>query len=607
MNSMNIPEIVPEPASSATKAVDCAPAGTEGTGTFELCTPATLGPEGIAPTEALTTDPEMSTPAASEETTLAKRESLPLTRALAAVVTLIVASFGALLTATLLIDPHIAPTISLGLGSPLLGMIAGLVFWTLLTALAEASPVEMPRGIKASPAIIPCLAAAFLGGPLAGALVAFVGLTEKRELTGEVSWYGVLTNHASSAGSVMLAGLIYAHFHQATSSFLPLDLGIAFLAGFVGVTANILASALIVTHRLGRSFRGVLKSDMADAYLAFCMMVPFAWLFMFLYSTAGFWASLLAAAPLYTMRTANQRFMEMRETFVQAIRALAHALDARDIYTAGHSHRMSEVAVDIAHVLNLSDDDTEQLEWAGILHDVGKIGVPDRVLLKQGKLDDEERDLIEAHPVIGALIVAPVTRLSPEVPLIRHHHERWDGRGYPDGLAGEDIPLMARILAVADSFEAMTAQRPYRMIPLTAEEAYAEIMKCSGSQFDPAIVEAFGQTKWARGEYDRTRGNIDPRFADVSMVSGSARHVDEVKTAADRRTLADRRSGGERRVRVVEFVDPHGDEARAKEVAAAAALSAQALAAAEVAVRHGHGHPHDPHLQPKARAKMVQD
>lgn len=503
-----------------------------------------------------------------------------MNRQLTIVVVGIIGSFIALTLALFAFDPTIRPVIGpLGAQVPApVSLGIGLAFWTVLALFSQSLVVDMPRGTKIGAAVIPIIAASLLGGPLAGAFVAFVGVTEKRELTGQIPWYGVMVNHASFGLCALAAGGLYVYvFRSLAGDSLLLDFAGAFIAGFVGASVNSITAAMVASRRLGRSLRGVIAGDFGAYWLASTALVPFAWLFLYLYQGAGAWAVLLASLPLWTIRSSNQRFVEMRETFVQVIRALAGALDARDVYTAGHSHRMSEVAIDIGHEMGLSDDELDQLEYAGALHDIGKIGVPDRVLLKQGRLNDEERVIIEAHPVIGDLIVSPVKRLSTERSLIRHHHERWDGHGYPDGLAGEAIPLLARILAVADSFDAMTAQRPYRMIPLTPAEAYAEIMKCSGSQFDPTVVEFFGRTKWAKGEHDPRRF-VDPRLADVNLVSGSARLINDM--------MADATAGRRQRAVRVEFVDPHGDEARAK--AAKALLDAQTPAAAAILNAHGH-------------------
>jgi putative nucleotidyltransferase with HDIG domain len=257
------------------------------------------------------------------------------------------------------------------------------------------------------------------------------------------------------------------------------------------------------------------------------------------YSHTGWWATLLFALPLYTTRVAHHRFVEMREMFTQTIGALAGAVDKRDPFTSAHSHRVKAIAVDIGREMSVNEAELEALEWGGLLHDVGKIGVPDSVLLKQERLTREERMVMNAHPVLGAEIIAPVTKLAPELPIIRHHHEWYNGSGYPDRLMGDEIPLLARILHVADAFEAMTAARPYRMTPLTAEQALGELRKFAGIQFDPAIVDAFVKTHYADGVPDPGRQE-EPRqipligqVATTRMTSASHGATDAARPALD--------------------------------------------------------------------------
>ena len=171
---------------------------------------------------------------------------------------------------------------------------------------------------------------------------------------------------------------------------------------------------------------------------------------------------------------------------------------------------------------------------------------PDNVLLKQDRLTRDERMTMNAHPVLGAQIIAPVTKLAPELPIIRHHHEWYNGSGYPDRLIGDEIPKLARILHVADAFEAMTAQRPYRMTPLTAEQALGELRKFAGIQFDPAVVDAFVRTPWVRrrprpGPRERAapdpahRPGREPDDPGGGRASGRRRRVERVSTRADAR------------------------------------------------------------------------
>lgn len=180
----------------------------------------------------------------------------------------------------------------------------------------------------------------------------------------------------------------------------------------------------------------------------------------------------------------------VKRTYFETVQALSRAIEASDEYTRGHSDRVTKISMEIAKHLKLGRKRIETLKFAGILHDIGKIGVIKEVLHKPAKLSDLEFALIKNHPAMGEEIIKPVAFLDNIRPVIRHHHERFDGRGYPDGLAGNDIPLLSRIIAVADTFDAMTSHRPYRSA-LSSEAAIAEIKKCAGTQFDPEIVQAF--------------------------------------------------------------------------------------------------------------------
>jgi len=178
----------------------------------------------------------------------------------------------------------------------------------------------------------------------------------------------------------------------------------------------------------------------------------------------------------------------LKETNLDTVRSLVLAEEAKDPYTSGHSARVAKYACMIAKELKLTDREVKVLENAGILHDIGKMGISDSILLKKGKLNDKEWEVIKKHPNLSVDIVSPLTFLSREREVIKYHHERYDGKGYPEGIKGEQIPLSARIICVSDAFDAMKSTRPYRPA-LTKEAIISELKKGRGSQFDPSVVD----------------------------------------------------------------------------------------------------------------------
>ena len=195
-------------------------------------------------------------------------------------------------------------------------------------------------------------------------------------------------------------------------------------------------------------------------------------------------------AFLNMLKDLDFSYKELKEIYQGLIISFVNALDAKSPWTKGHSMRVTDYALAIAKEIGLSEQDIEILNTAALLHDIGKIGTYDTVLDKPGRLNDEEFALVKMHPGRGAEILSPIRQFKPVLRIIRHHHERMDGKGYPDGLKGDEIPFFARILHVADSFDAMTADRPYRPAP-GKEYAISEFKKYKGTQFDPDVVEAF--------------------------------------------------------------------------------------------------------------------
>ncbi len=356
---------------------------------------------------------------------------------------------------------------------------------------------------------------------------------------GKIPWYGTLFNHAGGVLPIVIAGWVMLMMGVPGRDLSdPITFIASILGGAVMLAINGGLTAGAIALRTGQSASGVVSAEARGIAASILSLAPIGWLMAQIYVIAP-WASLLFALPLYMTRLAYQNYTVMREMFTQTITALAAAVDKRDPYTALHSQRVKDIAGDIGRVMRLSEADLEALEWGGLLHDVGKIGVSDAVLLKQDFLTKEERAEMNSHPVLGAQIIQPVTRLSRELPIIRHHHEWYNGSGYPDRLIGDEIPLLARVLHVADSFEAMTSARPYRMTPLTGEQAIAELRKFAGIQFDPRIVDAFVQTKWVEGVADPGR-TTQPRL--VPMIGQHAnRNATSATTTSTDPTVAEGR------------------------------------------------------------------
>ncbi|HUE27784.1 MAG TPA: HD domain-containing phosphohydrolase [Solirubrobacteraceae bacterium] len=191
-----------------------------------------------------------------------------------------------------------------------------------------------------------------------------------------------------------------------------------------------------------------------------------------------------------TFKQERSRAQELRRSYTETVRALSNAVEARDAYTGKHAERVAAYGLEIAFALGLRLTERPELEFGFLLHDVGKVAIPDAILYKPGPLTEEERALMEQHPVIGAQIVSGIEFMDEAVEVVRSHHERWDGQGYPDRLGGDAIPLAARVFAVADVLDALTTERPYRPAsPLP--DAREMIVSESGTHFDPRVIEAF--------------------------------------------------------------------------------------------------------------------
>jgi putative nucleotidyltransferase with HDIG domain len=202
-----------------------------------------------------------------------------------------------------------------------------------------------------------------------------------------------------------------------------------------------------------------------------------------------YYADAIAASVAVGIETA-QMIEQQRDQFIETVTTLARTVEMRDQYTGDHTRRVTDYALMLAEELNLSNNEKYQIQIGTPLHDIGKIGIDDAILRKPGKLTADEFEFMKTHTVKGAVMLDAMKHLVPMIPIVRHHHERWDGTGYPDHLHDEQIPLIARIVSIADAFDAMTSNRPYRPA-FSAEHAFLELIAKAGTHFDPNCVDAF--------------------------------------------------------------------------------------------------------------------
>jgi hypothetical protein len=360
----------------------------------------------------------------------------------------------------------------------------------LLIACESAATRLNAGGLAWSPNTMASLAAVVLVGPVGAALVSCCTLFGVRR---GLSVTQRLFNTAMYVLSAYLAGRAYLAFggHVGTPgpSAFPGLIGPFAAAAVVHVAVNflLLHGVFALTEEPGTSTRTSLdfKLWLTDlGYGAFGVLIAALW------SVLGPFTPVLVLVPVAVARWAVAQFAAQQRAYEATVSALCQAVETKDFYTRGHSERVSRGAVMISTEIGMRPERVGAIRYAGMLHDVGKLGVPTSVLQKRSSLTDDEYAAVQLHPMRGLDIVREIGFLAEALAGIMHHHERIDGRGYPMGLAGDEIPEFARVLAVADAFDAMTSDRSYRGAR-PVPEAIVELRKWAGKQFDPAFVDAF--------------------------------------------------------------------------------------------------------------------
>jgi hypothetical protein len=369
-----------------------------------------------------------------------------------------------------------------------------------------------PLGVSTSFPV--ALAAVLLLGPWAAAIVCVVGAVAS---TGRTSWYKRAFNGSQESLSALTAGFVFEVLpfggHDFARVHFPAVLAAVALAGVAHCVVNYLLVAVVISITskmpLARVWWGGMSETILPSlgYGLMGLMIAVLWS-----GGVGPVAALLVLAPMLIARWAFQQYAAQHQAYEATVSSLIQAVETKDYYTRGHSERVAKASVMIAHQLGMREDRLEMLRYAGMLHDVGKLGVPTKLLQKTGPLDDEEFASIKLHPTRGFEMVNGISFLDEATLGIRHHHERVDGLGYPDGLAGDDIPEFARLIAVADAFDSMTSTRSYRGAR-SVDAAIRELRRWAGTQFDAVMVEALvgavAVTGWV-ANVDATDDVVDP-------------------------------------------------------------------------------------------------
>jgi HD-GYP domain-containing protein (c-di-GMP phosphodiesterase class II) len=383
------------------------------------------------------------------------------------------------------------------------GPAVGLSWWQpmrlgvlmLLFLICDSTPIPLAaRQAAWSPSSSATLAAVVLLGPVGAALVGAVSLVSLRRrtlLAERVFNGGMYAVSGFAAGKTFMA--LGGHVGLPGPGNFPAIIWpfAAAAAAHVFVNQGLIWGVLQMTGHDARAQRQIqlesslpllVASDLG--YAALGLVIAALWTVM------GAFAAALVLVPLFVARWAMGQFAEQQRAYGATMAALCQAVETKDFYTRGHSERVSRGAGMIARQIGMRGDRAEAIMFAGMLHDVGKLGVPTKVLQKTGPLTEEEFAAIQLHPMRGLEIVREIGFLNEALAGIMHHHEKIDGTGYPMGFAGDEIPEFARIIAVADAFDSMTSTRSYREA-CRMSEAIDELRKGAGSQFDPVLVEAF--------------------------------------------------------------------------------------------------------------------
>jgi len=403
--------------------------------------------------------------------------------------------------------------------------VRAAICFCVIGLFANALQHQLARGARGSVAFIPFLTAAILapGWFTVVAIAASVALVEV--FTKRVPLKGLfnVSQHALAMGLGIAAyrllggeSLLAAHEARVAPYFALF---------FVFTAANSIAVSGAVALSEGRRITEVWKENTLGTIGFDFLALPFVYVFARVYAYFGVSGSTALAAFLVGARQLYTINWQLQRTNQELLELMVAAIEARDPYTSGHSRRVARLSSIIAQAIGLPGQQVERVRVAALLHDVGKIHeVFAPILSKPGKLSPEERAIIETHPIKSAELVQNVSQLRDVVDPVRHHHENWDGSGYPDGLAGDEIPLAARIIMFADTIDAMTSNRPYRSA-MRREDVSAELLRMRGKQFDPAICDALLASPLYSSLFSTVGAIASPRSSNVLVLDRKSRRM----------------------------------------------------------------------------------
>lgn len=393
----------------------------------------------------------------------------------------------------------VVSTVALYTASPLISgeTFRALLLLSFLAVIAEALGLVLPNSARASLAFIPYLASVVIS-PNWAAVAAIALVRVSADVARRIERRTVAFNVAQQA--LTLSAAIWTFRALGGQSMLVLSSG-SFLnasivigpAALVTFGGTFLLNGLIVSYFLAlrsqKPFGAIWRQSMIPTIGMDLVAGPIIFIFAWLCAAHGPIAAAAIWVPILGIREVHKANLELQKTNQELLQLMVKSIEARDPYTSGHSRRVQHYSVIIARSLGVSEKEIDRIGRAALLHDVGKIYekyAP--ILRKDDKLTPVEWSTMQEHPIDGANLVATMSGLKDIVPAIRHHHENFDGTGYPDGLKGDAIPLESRIITFADTIDAMTSERPYRQ-PLTETQVRAEIIRCRGRQFDPEIAD----------------------------------------------------------------------------------------------------------------------